>query len=234
MNKNSGNKKKNNKNNFHKNRNIFGFLERWKSYTRATKAGPIYRRFFVKNGFDGALTILGVIIGAWIANGGIWNVPSSFIFSRTEIQFIILTGLGASLSMCVSGIWGSFLTESAERKKEMDDLKRSMVLQDEQKEKFKKSYISRAQRFSAIIASVIDGISPAIFAIVCLIPFFIGFTIDLGYFVFIGSMVLTYLMLFLLGAFLGKISKRNIIFYGLKMATAGFVVALIFMFLPAA
>ncbi|MHA1229590.1 MAG: hypothetical protein ACTSRP_00720 [Candidatus Helarchaeota archaeon] len=226
MGKNSNNHSTN-KNKRHK----FEFIKKWKEYSEITHAGPIYRRFFVKNGFDGALTILGVIIGAWIANGGIWNVPSSLIFSVTEVQFIILTGLGASLSMGISGLWGSFLTESAERKKEIHDLERSMVVKSG---KFKNTYITKAQKFSAIFAAIIDGISPALFAIICLIPFFIGFFIDLGYFMFVGSIFLTYLMLFFLGVFLGRISKKNVIIYGLKMATAGVVVALIFMFLPTA
>ncbi|MHA1270756.1 MAG: hypothetical protein ACTSPY_13265 [Candidatus Helarchaeota archaeon] len=236
-NKNSNNthsKNKNSNNTHSKNKNSktrFRFIKRWKEYTAVTNAGAIYRRFFVKNGFDGALTILGIIIGAWIANGGLWNVPSSFIFSYTEIQFIILTGLGASLSMGISGLWGSFLTESAERKKELDDLEKSMVVTSG---KFKNTYITRAQKFSATFAALIDGLSPALFAIVCLLPFFIGFFIPLGYFIFIGSILITYLMLFLLGVFLGKISKKNVIIYGLKMATAGVVVALIFLFLPTA
>ncbi|MHA1693987.1 MAG: hypothetical protein ACTSXT_01910 [Candidatus Helarchaeota archaeon] len=223
--------KENNLNNDNKKETHLKFIKKWKEYTEVTNAGPIYRRFFVKNGFDGALTILGVIIGAWLANGGLWEIPASLIFSAPEVQFIILTGLGASLSMGISGLWGSFLTESAERKKELDDLEKSMVVT---KGKFKNTYITRAQRFAAIFAAIIDGVSPAIFAVICLIPFFVGFFFPLGYFIFIGSLILTYLMLFLLGTFLGKISKKNILIYGLKMASAGVVVALIFMFLPTA
>ena len=223
-----GKKSNNNKNN-NNNKKRFQFIRRWKEYSEITNAGPIYRRFFVKNGFDGALTILGIIIGAWIANGGLWSIPGSLIFDATEIQFIVLTGLGASLSMGVSGLWGSFLTESAERKKELDDLEKSMVVE---RGSFKNTYITRAQKFSATFAAVIDGISPALFAVVCLIPFFIGIYIPIGIYSFIGSLLLTYLMLFLLGVFLGKISKKNILIYGLKMATAGVVVALIFLFLP--
>jgi len=27
---------------------------------------PIARRYFIKNGFDGSMTVLGIIIGSWI------------------------------------------------------------------------------------------------------------------------------------------------------------------------
>ncbi|MBD3229256.1 MAG: hypothetical protein GF329_13820 [Candidatus Lokiarchaeota archaeon] len=99
--------KENNENSEIKNKkSIFSFLKRWREYSEITNAGPIYRRFFVKNGFDGALTILGIIIGAWLANGGLYNIPSSLIFEVSEIKYIIFSGLGASLSMGVSGLWG--------------------------------------------------------------------------------------------------------------------------------
>jgi predicted membrane protein (TIGR00267 family) len=212
-----------------KRKSFFSFIRRWREYSEITNAGPIYRRFFVKNGFDGALTILGIIIGAWIANGGLWQVPASLVFSPEQIQFIVLSGLGASLSMGVSGLWGSFLTESAERKKELMELERSMVMK---RGSFKNTYITRAQRFSATFAAIIDGVSPALFAVICLLPFFLGFFLPINDYVFISSLIVTYIVLFFLGVFLGNISKKNVIIYGLKMATAGIVVALIFLFIP--
>ncbi|MBD3226831.1 MAG: hypothetical protein GF329_01480 [Candidatus Lokiarchaeota archaeon] len=212
-----------------KRKNFFSFIKRWKEYSEVTNAGPIYRRFFVKNGFDGALTILGIIIGAWIANGGFWNIPTSLIFSIDQIRFIVLSGLGASLSMGVSGLWGSALTESAERKKELMDLERSMVVKHGS---FKGTYITRAQKFSSIFAAFIDGVSPALFALICLLPYFLGFFIQISEYVFIFSIIVTYTVLFFLGVFLGRISKKNIFIYGLKMATAGIVVALILLFIP--
>lgn len=42
-------------------------LKRWKRYHKISDAGSITRRYFVMNAFDGALTMLGVIIGAYAA-----------------------------------------------------------------------------------------------------------------------------------------------------------------------
>ena len=44
-----------------------GTIKRWKKYYEISSAGDITRRYFVMNAFDGALTMLGVVIGAYIA-----------------------------------------------------------------------------------------------------------------------------------------------------------------------
>ena len=36
-------------------------------YLHITKASGIARRYFVMNGFDGAMTIFGIALGSWIA-----------------------------------------------------------------------------------------------------------------------------------------------------------------------
>ena len=42
-------------------------LGRFRSYITIARASAIARRYFVMNAFDGALTILGVILGAFMA-----------------------------------------------------------------------------------------------------------------------------------------------------------------------
>jgi len=55
---------------------------------------PIARRYFIKNGFDGSLTILGIIVGSWIVG-------------VVEPEIIVTARLGACLAMGVSGIFGA-------------------------------------------------------------------------------------------------------------------------------
>ncbi|MBD3226830.1 MAG: hypothetical protein GF329_01475 [Candidatus Lokiarchaeota archaeon] len=92
--------------------------------------------------------------------------------------------------------------------------------------------MTKAQKFSATFAAVIDGISPALFAIICLLPYFFGVNLPPSPLIFSGSLIITYIVLFFLGVFLGRVSKKNILVYGIKMATAGIVVALLFIFFP--
>ncbi len=171
------------------------------------------------NAFDGSLTTLGIMMGAFISNN------LNFAFDSQLIRIIIFTGLATALSMGVSGIWGSYLTEEAERTKEVHDVeiamgKRQGELQD--------TIFAKARRFAAIIAAVVDGTSPAGAALVCMIPYFLVMGDKPPFYVngivFPTSLVLTFTMLFILGIFLGKISKKNRIISGIKMLCAGFLV----------
>jgi len=47
-----------------------GWSQRIRDYSDITNVGPIVRRYFVIGAFDGALTILGVIIGAYAGGAG--------------------------------------------------------------------------------------------------------------------------------------------------------------------
>ena len=69
-------------------------------YLRITKASGIARRYFVMNGFDGAMTIFGIVLGSWIAK-------------VTKPEIILLAGFGACLAMGVSGFFGAFMAEKS-------------------------------------------------------------------------------------------------------------------------
>ncbi len=67
------------------------------------------------NAFDGALTALGVIIGAW---------TSGPVQPRT----IIGAGLGVSLAMGISGFSGTYFVERAERLRKLEELEHSLLM----------------------------------------------------------------------------------------------------------
>ena len=71
-----------------------------------THAHKIFRRYFVTNGFDGALTILGMIMG-------FYSVP------QVSVSVVISACMGAAIALAVSGFASAYLSESAERKKEL-------------------------------------------------------------------------------------------------------------------
>ncbi|MCK5039146.1 MAG: hypothetical protein KAS16_08620, partial [Thermoplasmata archaeon] len=75
--------------------NISEKLKRWDMYAEISDVGSISRRYFVMNAFDGALTMLGVVIGA------------SMTTDLVDPMFIILAGLSGSFAMCISGISGA-------------------------------------------------------------------------------------------------------------------------------
>jgi len=182
--------------------------EKVRVYLHVTKADAIARRYFVMNGFDGAMTIFGIVLGSWIAG-----------VSKAEI--IMLAGLGASLAMGLSGFFGAYMAEKAERErhlKEMEEATDSNV----------DSIHYEAARFVTVYVALIDGLSPALTAVISLIPFIL---VSVGlmpiWSAYVVSLVLSLTVLFLLGTYLGKIAKENGWIYGIAMLTVGAFTALI-------
>jgi len=65
-------------------------LKKWKQYSEISGVGDISRRYFVMNAFDGALTMLGVVIGAAV---------SGYLENST---IIISAGIAGSIAMGAS------------------------------------------------------------------------------------------------------------------------------------
>ncbi|NVM34877.1 MAG: VIT1/CCC1 transporter family protein [Candidatus Lokiarchaeota archaeon] len=102
-------------------------FERAKTYARITKLWGIARRYFVNNFYDGMLTVLGILLGFFVL---ILKGDQSSIDSH----IVILTGVGSSISMLISGMSGSYLSERAEQKKIKEELNRAMVINDSYEE----------------------------------------------------------------------------------------------------
>ncbi len=183
-----------------------------REYDKLANISEIARRYFAMNAFDGVLTIIGVLMGNLVA-----GVNSA--------QIVLSTGLATSVAMGISGLWGAYLTESAERQRDLQELNR-VTLSD-----LSNTRIGRASRAAGVIVAVVDGISPFLAALIVLIPFFFaGSIVDLTY-VYYLSLGLALLTLFSLGLFLGNISRGRMIVYGFKTVLAGVVSIVISFFL---
>ncbi|MFX1255160.1 MAG: hypothetical protein ACFFCZ_26405 [Promethearchaeota archaeon] len=177
------------------------------------EGGGILRRYFVMNGFDGALTSLGIILGFFLSfiNGG-----------ETDPYTLILAGMGASIAMGISGFWIAYLTESAERTKEIKELEDQMISDLSDTE------YTDAHFHASIIISFIDGFSPFIFSAISIAPFLFvlldAIPVQIGYII---SFTLILIEVVVLGFFLGAISEQNKIIYALKTSTAFIAVVLL-------
>jgi predicted membrane protein (TIGR00267 family) len=180
------------------------------------EADEIARRYFVMNAFDGALTILGVIIGA-------------FVGGAVDPKVIISAGVGASLAMGLSGGIGAYMAERAERGRALKELEAHMFRD------LQNTVIGRASRAAAYWVAFVDAISPAAAALIPLFPLILAqlrlIPVDMA---MLASIALNMATLFVLGAFLGRTSKENIWVHGMIMMGAGALVAtLLFLFLRA-
>jgi len=191
------------------------FFKRIRMYLRITKMGPIARRYFVKNGFDGSMTMLGIIVGSWVVG-----------VERPEI--IVTAGLGACLAMGISGLFGAYMTERAERERGLK------VLEDAMLTDLHDSVLDDASSFVSFYAAIVDGGSPILTAIVSLLPFIfaLGSLIVIGD-AYIVSFFVTLVTLFALGMYLGKIAKENVLLYGVQTLVAGIITVVIALLLGA-
>jgi len=182
-------------------------LRKLKVYLDVTRARGIARRYFVMNGFDGSMTMFGIVIGSWVAR-------------VTEAGVIVAAGLGACLAMEVSGFFGAFMAERAERKGHLKTLETAPTQPD--------PIHYEASRFVSIYVALIDGVSPTLTAIVSLAPFILTrmglLAIGNAYMI---SIALTLATLFSLGFYLGRIARENVLLYSLQMLAVGTITAII-------
>ena len=192
-----------------------GYLDEIGNYMRITRAQMILRRYFAMNAFDGSMTSLGVVIGAYITN---------IVDPMAVIGVIMISGI----AMAVSGFSGTYMTESAERNRSLNELEEAMLTNLDD------TIYGEASRFVAIFAAIVDGSAPFLASIPAVIPFYLSYIGLLpNGFAFVASIAASLLTLFLLGVFLGKVSDTNVLYSGVKMVIAGVAVALLALLLNA-
>ncbi|UCD02004.1 MAG: VIT1/CCC1 transporter family protein [Promethearchaeota archaeon] len=208
-------------------------LKEWKEYSKMSDLGIIARRKFFNNAFDGALTCSGIVSGIFIL-----FIAGAYDFSPKDI---LITGFATALAIGISGLWGAFLSEEAERKKKVLDMKKDMAEVDEENEqmefihiknKYKKgnkkkptTLLEKAEKFATIVASLVDGGAPVLGSSLPLIPFFFGGTLKLEHFIF-SYIILSGLLIYL-GIFLGQISGGGRLRYAIHLITAGIVTLIV-------
>jgi len=184
--------------------------ERFKYYEAITGMSEIIRRSFVNNSFDGALTMLGVLLG-------------SFITHITDPSHVLKIGLATAIAVGISGLAGAMFAESAERKRQLKELETAL------NRKLGKTKIKAAHDYATVLTALVDGLSPLIASILILTPFFFVGPGDVGL-AYNTSIALSLAVFFLIGAFLGKISEDSMIITGIKLVLTG-IVCMIFIFL---
>ncbi len=185
-------------------------FEQLRLLVQLTHAHKIARRYFVTNGFDGALTMLGLIMGFY-ASGGV------------PVPVAINACLGAAIALTASGLSSAYVSESAERKRELLELERALVRDLED------TAHGTAARLVPLLIAAVNGLAPLLMALVVITPLWLvdaGVSLPLG--PLESSIVVAFATLFLLGIFLGSISGRFWLWSGLRtlviaLLTAGII-----------
>ena len=178
-----------------------------------THAHTIARRYFVTNGFDGALTMLGLTMGFYSSDS-------------VSTPVIISACLGAAIALTVSGLASAYVSELAERKKELKELEQAVVGDLEN------TAHGRAARLVPILIAVVNGFSPLLMALLIMTPLWLSEAgIALPLTALECAIVTAFLSLFMLGVLLGTVSGQFWLWSGLRtliiaLITAGIVLLL--------
>jgi predicted membrane protein (TIGR00267 family) len=169
-------------------------------YHRVAEVGEIARRYFAMNAFDGVLTTLGVLVGSYLGHAH-------------SAHQVVAVGLAAAVAMGISGFYGSYLIERAERDRSLREL------EDVTLSSLEDSDIAAASTYATIVIACVDGVSPFAAAALVLAPFLVGFTsLNSAY---IAGVAIAFVELFALGMFLGRVSRQRLVWSGMKLAVAG-------------
>ncbi len=186
-----------------------GLLQQASFLLRITRSHGIVRRYFVVNGFDGALTMLGLIIGFLV------SLPA-------DLSVIINACLGAAIALGMSGVSSAYISESAERKRALGKLEAAMVSD------LQESAHGEAARLTPILIALVNGSAPLVISFLILSPLWLANAgIPLPLQPLHIAIIIALLLVFLLGMYLGHIAGVSWLRSGIYTLLVAVVTALL-------
>lgn len=184
-------------------------IKRLRFLLNLSRAHAIARRYFFTNGFDGALTMLGLNMGFYTTG----NVPTPTAINAC---------LGAAVALWISGLTSAYISESEERKKELIELERALVADLGDTE------YGKASQWVPIWIALVNGFSPLLISLFIISPLWMDqFGVPLPLPPLESAIVSALLSIFLLGLFLGKVSGSFWLWTGLRALLIAVVTCLI-------
>jgi predicted membrane protein (TIGR00267 family) len=180
-------------------------LKQIKTLLEISHSEAIMRRYFVVNGFDGALTMLGLIMGFYVSD-------------RVDLAVVITSCLAAALALGMSGVSSAYISEAAERRRDLAQLEKAMGTSLDE------SHHAQAARWIPWLVALVNGIAPLLIALIVIVG------IALGLEPLLAAMVVALAIIFLLGVFLGRVGGIFWLWSGLQsLAVALVTVGLIYL-----
>lgn len=182
---------------------------------RITQSNNIARRYFVVNGFDGALTMLGLLIGFYISG-------------QIVLPVVISVCLGAAVALGMSGVTSAYISEAAEKERELKKLEVAMIAD------LGDSAYGQAARLMPFLIAFINGLAPFIIALAIILPLALAHWLpQLVPYPVETATLFAFLIIFLLGVFLGRVSGHFWLWTGLQTLIVAIVTTLlIYLFSP--
>jgi predicted membrane protein (TIGR00267 family) len=163
-----------------------------------TEAHGIIRRYAIVNGFDGALTMLGLLSGFMLGGGA-------------PLPTVIAACVGAAVALGVSGLTSAYLSESAERRRSLAELESAMItdLQD--------SDHARTAKLLPWLVALVNGASPVVVSFLIIGPLWLAqLGVLLPFEPVLAAMLTAFACIFGLGVFLGRVAGTSWLLSGIK------------------
>ena len=165
------------------------------------------------NGFDGALTMLGLLMGFYVSDG-------------TDLGIATTACLGAAIALGMSGFSSAYLSEAAERRREFQKLQDAMVTD------LSGSAPHTASRWIPLLIAAVNGLSPVIISFIIMTPLWLaqaGMVVPFG--PFEAAIACAFGMIFFLGVFLSSVSGTFWLLSGMQALLIAVLTALLIFFI---
>jgi predicted membrane protein (TIGR00267 family) len=182
-------------------------LDKAKLLLNISSTHGIIRRYFVVNGFDGALTMLGLVFGF------ILSAPAS-------LNVMINACVGAAVALGMSGLSSAYVSEVAERKRDLAKLEGAMITDLED------SAHGSAARWIPMLVALVNGFAPLSFSLLIITPLWLsraGFSLPVSPLYL--SVIIALVLVFFLGVLLGRVASISWVRSGIQTLLVAVVTA---------
>jgi len=168
-------------------------------------------RYTVLGTIDGVVAVLAIVLGV--------------VAASPEKSVVIAAGLSGSIGLGISNGIGGFLAEQTIETRKLRDIEQAML---RKKGAMDGTIIHRKVKKKLFYDTLTHGGCSFGGAIVPVSPFFFDLTIRNST---ITSVVISLSVLFLLGIYMGIMTKENLVLTGVKMLIIGILVAIVVSFI---
>jgi predicted membrane protein (TIGR00267 family) len=184
-----------------------GLLHQAKLLISISRTNDIVRRYFVVNGFDGALTMLGMIMG--------------FLMSGTDDLAVVMSAcLGAAIALGMSGLSSAYISEVAERKRALGQLEEAMITN------LRETAHGDAARWVPLWVAMVNGAAPLLISLLILLPLALALAgLKLPASPLYAAIAVALVLVFLLGVLLGRIAGISWLRSGVQTLLVALVTA---------
>jgi len=191
-------------------------LDQTRHFLSLTHSQGIARRYFVVNGFDGALAMLGLVMGFYVTGDA-------------SLEVAITACMGGAIALGVSGLSSAYISEAAERRRDLRSLEEAMA-----GESLQNSSHGRAARLVPVYVASVNGLAPFVTALLIIAPLWMArWGVVLPFSPFLAAAGTATFLLFFYGVYLGVVSGTFWLWSGVRTlfiaaATAGLILLLRF------